>query len=182
MNVSEFMWAILLVILLTIRVIGAFYCSLIDKHVFASFPKTKVQKGLQLLHSPEMWSSGACLAFGVPRFVISNVSSTMRLNNDLVIQFRANQVPVTLIARNRNRLQIRVQEDIHVNINVNHNEKEDVGFSLYVSISGIHGHSCLDETWRQNNRKWIELVLFSLVDMEWCYKHPLFERWRSLIL
>lgn len=167
--------------LLHIRIVSAFYCSLLDKHVFASFPKTRVEKGLKLLHSPEMWSNGACLAFGVPRFAITNVSSTLKLNNDRVIQFHANMIPVTLIARGSNRLQIRVKEDINVNIHVNHNEHVDVGFSVFISISGISNEDCMHDVWRKNNRDWIELVLFSLVDVEYCQKHPLFERWRSMM-
>lgn len=80
----------LLACLLFIVSVNTFYTCLMERHIFANFPKIPIKKGIDILRNPEQWSRGICLSFGVPRFNITNVSAVVTSNNDKMLQFYAN--------------------------------------------------------------------------------------------
>lgn len=172
---------IIILLLLSLPLHFAFYCNIVDRCVFASFPKTRVSKGLELLHSPEKWASGVGLAFGVPRFEIRNVSSIAKIHKDTMIGFFVGDSPVTLIAQGGNRVHLRSPE-LSMMMQVNHNGN-DVGFSLFIMMTGKHLQREENEVeeWRANNRRWMELVLFALDDPECPPVIPAFQTWRDCI-
>lgn len=165
---------------------SAFYvhCSLTDRNVFASFPTVPVSKGLQLLNSPEQWASGACLAVGVPRFQIRNVSQVMQIHNERIVHFYANDAPVTLVrTTSGNRVTVRWDDKVNVQMNLNHDTSE-TGFSLYMTVTGLNlplQEESLDDIqeWTRLKREWMELVLFSLVDSSDVQENERFKVWRS---
>lgn len=52
----------------------------LERHIVASFPHVSIRKAVDLLHNPEHWGMGACIAFGVPRFKITNISQVICFN------------------------------------------------------------------------------------------------------
>lgn len=168
--------------LLAVREVGAFsMCTpyLIQRHLFASFPNTPVEKGLKLLNTPEAWAAGAGLAFGIPRFEISTASRVTRVNKERMIQFVVNEKPVTLIAPAKNRLHVLFSDERSMQIRLNHDDGE-IGFSIFISFEGLPPMDYEEVMeWQRENRKWVEASLFSLVDDEEIVENFMFQSWRA---
>ena len=152
-----------------------FHASLTGKYVLASFPKTPVYKAVKLLHTPEIWAKGVLTTIGIPRFTITNVSKSIHYGSDRLIQFFANDTLVTLIARGKDTVIAKLL-DKQITVKINHDETP-IGFSLYVEVQGYNIKDC--KGWSQCTRKWMELMLFSLVDGEETLFSPELYRWRD---
>lgn len=149
----------------------AFFASLVSTFVLANFPTTPVSKGHLLLHSPEIWSSGACLALGIPMFKIRNVSSVINIGNERAVYLQTNKQNFVLVARGKDLIYIKgyqsneLEEDKEgkgILIKLQHNDTE-TGFSIFMQLLGYDDRN-LPKIWKTCMKKWIELVLFSLYD------------------
>jgi hypothetical protein len=135
---------------------------MIDRSFFASFPRTPVEKGLRLLHTPSEWGNGVCLAFGVNRFQTRNFTSCVTLHKEKMQQFYMGDTPVTFIAQGDKKVILRTPYDIDVNIRMNE-YSDTMGFSFYVTVSGLPDVSDKEKyTWSKAYRSLMEAMLFSL--------------------
>lgn len=153
------------------------------RHVFASFPSTPVNKGLELLRSPERWATGACLALGLPRFRIADVSFVTRIHRESMVSFVAEyvqpvlggggacpvkfkQTDVVVVAQGQRKVHVKIGSDIVMNIQINCDNDASTGFSLFIELLGVSPaglqDDALDDDWEGMARKWIETTLFSL--------------------
>jgi hypothetical protein len=163
-----------LILLILVTSSNAFYTALTSKHVLASFPKTPVYKAMRLVHSPELWADGACIALGVPRFRISRVSPMISYYSDKVIQFYANDTLVSLIAKGRDKVIVKIGDTKGFSVKINHDDNP-IGFSLFIELLGCDHITC--------SRQWIEMTLFALADYDdMMYYFPEFHRWRNEII
>lgn len=147
----------------------AFLCTMVDRSFFASFPKVPVERGLRLLHAPEEWGNGPCLAFGVSRYHTRNITGRLLLHKETMQQFYAGDMPVTFIAQGTHKVSLRVPfEDITVDIRLTEYTPK-VGFSLYVTISGLPAIPDREMyMWSKGYRSLVETTLFSLEKEPFC--------------
>lgn len=137
------------------------YPPVFDTHIFASFPRMPVNSGIRLLHSPYEWANGACLAVGIPRFTISNMSPTLRWRNESMVKFKVNnQKDVTCISEYPYKTTIHVDSDLSLRVRLTPYTTK-VGFSLSIAVRGLPP---IPPEWAQWNRMWLETVLFALVN------------------
>lgn len=139
-----------------------------------SFPHLPVYNAMKLVHSPEMWAHGACIAFGVPRFTISRVSPVVSYHSEKMVQFYANNTLVSLIAHGTDRVIVKVGDTKGLSIKVNHDINQ-IGFSLFIELIGFDRNTFC--------REWIEMTLFALADNnDNIHYFPEFHTWRNEII
>lgn len=136
-----------------------------NNHILASFPKTSVDTGIALLHTPNMWANGACIALGMKRFKILSTSPTLKLRNETIRTFKVqgHTQEITCVSEYPFKTTVHIGDGLSLRVKLTPYTSKPIGFSLSIGISGIPVLPTLNPEWSINCRMWLETVLFSLV-------------------
>lgn len=152
----------------------------LERHIVASFPRVSIRRAVDLLHNPEHWGMGACIAFGVPRFKITNVSQVVRFNNDKIMRFYSNGVtPITLVSNGKYHTKVIIGCSTVICLRLRELNK---GFVLNLESRGLFTADD-NETDTENTRKWVEQTLFMFnKNVSRQSSHPSFVEWSRFVI
>lgn len=140
-------------------------------------PKTPFYKMCDIIHTPELWATGAGIMFGVPPFKVENVTGPFSSHSESMVAFHVGTHKVSLSGKAPDQATLTIfhsdGEKHHTQVRCNANAMGNAGSNLVLDVKTEHE---IEPVWC---RMALMAGIESLPDISVTHQHPALRQYRE---